>query len=45
MRSIDEGQRADMIIAIDKSMDELVERGIVLAEPVSPSPTPSWALA
>ena len=29
MRSIDEGRRADVIIAIDSSMDRLVEAGIV----------------
>jgi len=32
MKSIDEGQRADMIIAIDNSMDRLVASGIVRAE-------------
>jgi molybdate transport system substrate-binding protein len=32
MKSIDEGQRADMIIAIDNSMDRLVAAGIVRPE-------------
>lgn len=32
MRSIDEGQRADVIVAINDSMDRLVEAGIVRAK-------------
>lgn len=32
MRSIEDGQRADMIIAIDTAMDRLIENGVVLGE-------------